>query len=218
MKIYKSKSGGFWFAQTKENGWFCFSSIPPDINTLKLYPGSFGYEEEKIAWNEAIDVPKDIELNVFNNFARKTDNYNDLCGFIKMFYPDTTQEKLDRQYDYYPKLIGLTNEIIQEYKGFVYGFYYRQIYDDIKNRMRTWDDDVERVKKFVIEHDIPNIMMFDDTMVDVFDECHPTKRFLLHEFHRYWGEKLDELIDKAIELYTDDKDFDKAYYYVKNKL
>ena len=218
MKIYKSKSGGFWFAQAKEKGWFCFSSALPDINTLNLCPGMFGYDEEKTAWNEAIDIPLHIEVSVFNKFAKKKDNYTDVCEFIKIYYPNTTQEELDKEYDHYPELIKLTNQFIQEYNGSVYEFYYRQIYQDIRLHMREWNNDIERVKKYVIEHDIPSIMSFDDRMVDVFGECHPTKHFLLHEFHFHWGKKLDSLIDKAIELYPDNKDYDKAYYFVKDKL
>jgi hypothetical protein len=218
MKIYKTKSGGFWFAQTKENGWFCFSSTPPDINTLNLYPGMFGNEEEQTAWNEGVDIPKDVEVNVFNKFAKKKYNYTDVCEFIKKYYPNTTQEELDKEYDHYPELIELTNQFIQEYNGFINEFFYRQIYQDVRLHMREWDNDIERVKKYVIEHDIPSIMSFDNTMVDVFGECHPTKRFLLHEFYNHWGKKLDSLIDKAIELYPDNKDYDKAYYFVKDKL
>jgi len=125
---------------------------------------------------------------------------------------------LDKEYDHYPELIELTNQFIQEYNGFINEFFYRQIYQDVRLHMREWDNDIERVKKYVIEHDIPSIMSFDDTMVDVFDECHPTKHFLLHEFYNHWGKKLDSLIDKAIELYPDNKDYDKAYYFVKDKL
>lgn len=60
MKIYRSKHGSFYFGQTKENGWFCFSSQVPKIDTLNLCPCMFGNEEEKTAWDEGIDVPKDI--------------------------------------------------------------------------------------------------------------------------------------------------------------
>lgn len=31
-----------------------------------------------------------------------------------MFYPDVTQEELDKKYNYYPDLIKLTDKIIKE--------------------------------------------------------------------------------------------------------
>lgn len=218
MKIYKTKSGGFWFAQTKENGWFCFSSTPPDINTLNLCPGMFGNQEEQTAWNEGVDIPKDVEVNVFNKFAKKKYNYTDVCEFIKTYYPNTTQEELDREYNHYPELIELTNQFIQEYNGSVYEFYYRQIYQDVRLHMKEWDNDIERVKKYVIEHDIPSIMSFDNKMVDVFG-CEDVRRsWLLHEFYNDWGTSLDNIITESIEFYPEQNDFDKRYYYVKDKL
>ena len=84
--------------------------------------------------------------------------------------------------------------------------------------MQEWDCDKERVTKFVIEYEIPKHTCFYHAMVDVFGDYHPTKRFLLHEFYTRWGDRLDNIIDKAIELYPDSKDYDKAYYYVKENL
>ena len=218
MKIYRSKHGSFYFGQTKENGWFCFSSQVPKIDTLNLCPCMFGNEEEKTAWDEGIDVPKDIEFNVFNKFARRTYNYKDLCKFIKMFYPDVTQEELDKKYNYYPDLIKLTDKIIKESGRNVDNFSYGEIYRDVKSHIQEWDNDLERVKKFTIEHDIPKHMSFDHAYIDIFGEYHPTKHFLLYEFYHHWGDSLDSIIDKAVELYPDTKDYDKAYYYVKEKL
>jgi len=218
MKIYKTKSGGFWFAQTKENGWFCFSSTPPDINTLNLCPGMFGNQEEQTAWDEGVDIPKDVEINVFNKFAKKKYNYTDVCEFIKTYYPDTTQDELNKQYDYYPELIKLTDEIIKKSNRSINDFLYEEIYRDVKSHMREWDCDKERVTKFVIEYEIPKHMCSYHAMVDVFGDYHPTKRFLLYEFYTRRGDRLDNIIDKAIELYPDNKDYDKAYYFVKDKL
>lgn len=223
MKIYKSKSGGFWFAQSKENGWFCFSSTPPDIGTLNLCSGMFGYDEEKTAWNDAIEIPKEIETKVFNRIARQRNNYQDICNFILRYYPETSQKELDDKFDHHPILIKLTKDIINKSKSKDYintwgDYMFGEIYDDVKSHMHTWNNDVERVTKYVLEHDIDRHLSIDHNLVDVWGDMHPTKRFLLHEFYRSWGDKLDKLIDKAIEMYPDNKDFDKAYYYVKDKL
>lgn len=55
-------------------------------------------------------------------------------------------------------------------------------------------------------------------MVDIFGECNPTKRNLLHDFYNHLGEELYDVIDKAIEVYPDEKDFDKAFYYVRDNI
>ena len=218
MKIYKNKSGSFWFAQTKENGWFCFSSTPPDINTLNLCPGMFGNQEEQTAWDEGIDIPKDEEINVFNKFAKKKGNYTDVCEFIKIYYPNTTQEELDKEYDHYPELIKLTDEIIKKSNRSINDFLYEKIYRDVKSHMQEWDCDKERVTKFVIEHDIPEHTCFYHAMVDVFD-CEDARRsWLLHEFYNDWGTSLDNIITESIKFYPEQNDFDKRYYYVKDKL
>ena len=129
MKIYKTKSGDFWFAQAKGNGWFCFSSTPPDINTLNLCPGMFGYDEEKTAWDEAIDIPLHIEVSVFNKFARKTNNFKDVYEFYNdwgtsldniitesiEFYPE--QNDFDKRYYYVKdKLSQLRIKDIEDFK------------------------------------------------------------------------------------------------------
>lgn len=217
MRIYKSEDGSIYFAQHQDKGWFCFISTKPDIYTVKLCPCSFGYEEEKTAWNSSIEIPSDRYVH-FNTIAQQQNNYDDICSFIKEYY-DILQEQLDRQFDHYPELIELTNKIIEEYgKERIYDFYYDDIYRNIKYHMQIWNNDIERVRKYAIEHDIPSTVSFDDTIVDIFGECHPTKRFLLHEFHGNWGDNLSKIIDKAVELYPDENDFDKAFYFTKNEL
>lgn len=218
MKIYKSKHGYFYFGQSKENGWFSFHNNVPKIDTFNLCPSSFGYNEEKSAWDEAIDISQDIEIKVFNKFARRTNNYKDLCDFIKTYYPDTTQDELNKQYDYYPELIKLTDEIIKKSNRSINDFFYEEIYRDVKSHMREWDYDKERVTKFVIEHDIPEHTCFYHAMVDVFG-CEDARRsWLLHEFYNDWGTSLDNIITESIEFYPEQNDFDKRYYYVKDKL
>ena len=64
-------------------------------------------------------------------------------------------------------------------------------------------------------------MSYDTTMVDIFGEYHPTKYFLLHEYHSYWdylGNELDDIVNEAVELYPDEDDFDKAYYFSECKI
>jgi hypothetical protein len=219
MKIYKSKHGHFYFGQTKENGWFSFHNNVPKIDTFNLCPSGFDYNEEKSAWDEAIDISQDIEIKVFNKFARRTNNYKDLCDFVKTYYPNTTQEELDEQYNYHPEFVRLTDEIIEKSKNSIISDYqYEEIYMDVRNHMNTWNGDIERVTKFVIEHDIPEHTCYYHDIVDVFGCEDNRRRWLLHEFYNDWGTSLDNIITESIEFYPEQNDFDKRYYYVKDKL
>lgn len=223
MKIYKAKNGRFWFYQNKENGWFCFYSTMPNKETLRLAPGCFGADEEiTLAVYNAIPVC-DSDAKKFNRIAQMENNYNDICDFIRQFYPETTQKQLDDLFDYDVELIRLTNEIIDKsdkrkhIDGFTYT--YEEIYRDVKQHMKEWGGDIDRVTNFVILHDIDKHLSYDHTLVDVWGKMHPTKRYLLHEFHGYWNMfNLEEHIAESVELYPDEKDYDKAYYYVKEKL
>lgn len=223
MKIYKAKNGGFWFYQNEENGWFCFYSTMPNKETLRLAPGYFGEDEEMtLAVHNAITVSYSDAKN-FNRIAQMENNYKDVCDFIRQFYPETTQKQLDNLFDYDVELIRLTNEIIdksgkrERIDGFTYT--YEEIYRDVKQHMKEWDGDIERVTNFVILHDIDKHLAYDHTLVDVWGKMHQTKRYLLHEFHSYWNMfNLEEHIAESVKLYPDEKDYDKAYYYVKEKL
>ena len=220
MVIYRSQHGSFYFGQKKENGWFHFSNRCPDIDTLDLNPCMFGNEEEKYAWENGINVPKEKEAK-FNTIFSKKNNYKDICDFIKSFY-EVNQEELDKEFDYHPDIIKLTKSIISENKRYnreIDDYCFEQIYWKIKSYIHSWGKDVKRIKTYVKEHrDIENIMFPDMTMVDVFNEPNPAKSGLLYEFYRDWGDTLDKYIDEAVELYPDADDFDKRFYYVKEKL
>lgn len=45
-----------------------------------------------------------------------------------------------------------------------------------------------------------------------FSECHPTKRDLLYEFYDCNDDE-EKIINKAVELYPEKENIDKAYYY-----
>ena len=220
MRIYKSKHSGFWFAQTKENGWFCFNGMIPDIDSLQLCAGGFGCEEEKEAWNKSIEIPKDEE-GKFNRFFKSKNNYNNVCDFIKTYYPEVTQEELDKEFKHYPDILQLTLDCIKKScntSSFTIDYYVKRLFYKALNHMHEWNNDKDRVVKYVIAHDIPELTSFDTTMVDIFDCKHPTRRFLLHEFHSLWNnKKLDKWIDEAVKKYPDEKDYDLAYYYVRDK-
>ena len=223
MKIYKSKHGSFYFGQTPENGWFSFHSHPPDIDDLKLCASSFNSNEEKVAWSHgvAVDIPEDIERSVFNKFVNNpTGNYQAVCDFIRTYYPETTQEELDNEFQHYPHIIELVDSVVNnlEWWDSMHAWHYSSLYREAKSLLGTWDNDVERVKKYIIEHEVEKCRSFYHAMVDVFGECHPTKRKLLHDFYHQWGDDLDNVIEKSIELYPDEKDFDKAFYYTRDAM
>lgn len=218
MRIYKSEQGSFYFSQYQGNGWFCFNDSKPDIYTLNLCPCMFGHDEEKEAWDKAIEVPSD-KYAWFNKIAQRKNNYCDVCDFIKGFY-EMTQNDLDKQFDHYPYLIEVTKDIINEssYNINISEYDFGNIYRCVKSHMQVWSNDIERVKKYVLEHDIPKQMAITHTMVDVFG-CEDTRRSsLLHEFYNDWGTSLDNIITEAIDFYPEQNDFDKRYYYVKDKL
>ena len=100
----------------------------------------------------------------------------------------------------------------------MHAWHYSSLYREAKSLLGTWDNDVERVKKYIIEHEVEKCRSFYHAMVDVFGECHPTKRKLLHDFYHQWGDDLDNVIEKSIELYPDEKDFDKAFYYTRDAM
>ena len=93
-----------------------------------------------------------------------------------------------------------------------------KLYHKARWYLNIWNGDKERAKKYMKERDIPELFSYDNTMVDVFGECHPTKRMLLHEFHDFWGDRLNKIIDEAVEKYPENNDFDLAYYYTRDKL
>lgn len=221
MKIYRNKSGYFWFYQNDENGWFCFYCQLPKINTLILGPGGFGYEEELEAVSHGARTIRDADEKFFNQIAQMENNYNDVCEFIKGYYPECEQDELDKQFQHYPDILKFTYYIVANSGRDIHLSEFRlgELYRLVKSHMDMWDGDKARVKKYVVEHDLDKILIHDSTMVDVWDCQNVTKRFLLREFYGYWGMfNLEEHIEESIELYPVEKDYDKAFYYVRDKL
>ena len=214
MKIYKSKHNHFYFAQ-KNGEWWCFSACMPDLNSLQLCHCSFGWEEEKDAFDRAIDVSHEDEV-AFYKIQKSKDNYNDVCEFIRKYY-NVEQTCLDEQFNHYPYILQLAKEIIDKdniWGRLVNNYSLSTIYKKVKEYMRAWNNDVERTTNFTLRHnDIREAVSPNTKMVDVWVEDTRKSR-LYHDFHNHWSAKLDELINEACEKYPLDTDFDKRYYYV----
>jgi hypothetical protein len=78
--------------------------------------------------------------------------------------------------------------------------------------MKIWNGDEERVIKWIVTEKIPELYSFNDAMIDIFGEHHPTEYRLLHKFYNYWGDYLYCIIKKCIEKYPNENDFDLATY------
>lgn len=122
--------------------------------------------------------------------------------------------------DYKPEtLFAIRDKIIKKCKYDIkYDSTKEDILEDVKRYMNLWGDE-ERVIEYILRHNFyKTYLSFDFALVDVFDCNHPTEYKLYHDFHRHWGKTLDRLVKEAIELYPDEFDFDKAFYYVDEKL
>ena len=217
MKIYYRKdSPGFYFMTTKENGLWLFSAEIPDINTLQLCECYLSPGEKDKAFEEAVEVPYDLMVK-FNSVYDKKGNYTDVCEILKTVF-DVSQEELDKIYEHDPEMIEKTREVVDFcVDGNLNNFFFRKAYWRVRHLLSLWDDDLDRVKNYMKEHGDLDYFHRDDTIVDVW--CDDERRYsLLRDFHKYWGNDLDKLIDEAIERHPDYNDFDKRYYYVKEKL
>lgn len=218
LKIYRSKFNQFFFAK-KDKDWWSLDSHATDIGTYRLCPSYFGYEEEKNAWTEAKEACFDDDV-YFDKIVREDNNYHDIKVFIQKFF-DVSDDEVAKSLGYYPDIVEFTKEIVDnsKYKEHVYDYAFCQIYREVKYLMDTWSGDRERVKAYVYNTNmILDMVSPVHEMIDVWCDD-PHKRILFYDFHGYWSDKkLEAYIDEACEKYKDDKDFDKRYAYVKDKL
>lgn len=219
MKIYRrEKYLDYYFMTTRANGLFVASLEIPDMNTLQICPCMIGTEEEDKAWEEAVEVPV-YYRNKFNIWHDKKNNYEQISEILREVL-GVTQEEIDKVYERDLEMMGFTREIAEDGTRGKYelsNYELKELYRKTKYYMGYWDGDKQRVKNYLIEHGEVGFH-WDGALVDVFGEMHPTKRKLYHDFHNNWGDTLDELIDKAVEIFPDEKDFDHAYYYVREGL
>ena len=125
---------------------------------------------------------------------------------------------MDKIYNRDTKVYAITKKCIDKYKkdhkcynrDFVWHF--SSLYQDVKYYLYEFKWDEKRIIKYINERTIPNMLYPDDTMVDIFSECHPTKYSLLYEFYNCNDEE-EAIMDKAVELYPEKENIDKAYYY-----
>ena len=220
MKIYYRKDyPNFYFMTRRENGLWCFSPETPDIDTLQLCECCLGKYEDQ-AWEEAVDVPNEL-MKRFNSIYYKKNNYKDVCEILKTVF-DVSQEELDEIYEHDPELVAKTQEVMDfclEGKTLIHdNFFFRQTHQKVRHLLSIWDNDLDRVKNYIKEHGDLDIFHHDGAMVDVFG-CEDNRvRSLLYDFHNWWGDDLDEIIEEAVEKYPEDNDFDKRYHYVNEQL
>jgi len=217
MKIYYRKdSPEFYFMTRRENGLWLFSPATPDIDTLKLCECFLSEEGENKAFEEAVDVPNDL-MAKFNSIYDKKKNYSGISEILKKVL-NVSQEEIDKIYEHDPELIKKTKDVIKfctDRKVSDYEF--EKALNKVKRLLSKWDNDLDRVKAYMKEHGDLDLY-WDGTIVDIFD-CKDTRvRTLLHDFHACWGDRLNKIIEDAIELYPEEDDFDKRYHYVKEEL
>jgi predicted CopG family antitoxin len=220
MKIYRKTYGysdSFYFMTTKENGLFEFSLNLPDKETLVLCPCFLGEEEDKI-YEKAITVSDDV-YKKFNSIYDKKNNYKDVCKLLMEVFTDINQDTLNKAFKRNDKIFEIADKCIKKYgKDFVYNFHYRPIVEAIRECMERWNNDTKRTVKWIVSEEIPEIVSINDAFIDIFGKHHPTKYKLLHKFYNYWGNDLDEIIEKCIQKYPNENDFDLATYYCRDLL
>ena len=220
MKIYYNNDEQhprFYFMTWRENGLFSMHLKAPDMDTLELCSCMTG-EDDKI-FNEATQI-SELFNHQFNLICKKEHNYDGISRILQEVF-NIDYKVIDRAFDRDLELADFVKDVMSEMRDDYYrnsNYYFREIYRKARRYLDIWNGDKERAKKYMRERDIPELYSYDNTMVDVFGECHPTKRMLLHEFHDFWGDRLDKIIDEAVEKYPENNDFDLAYYYTKEKL
>lgn len=222
MKIYYNHDEErpyFYFMTWRDNGLFCFTLNVPDMNTLQLCECSVGTKErEDKIFEEATQIPE-LFNHQFNLIYKQKNNYDGISRILQEVF-NIDYRIIDKAYDRDLARAEFVKEVMVEMKNRYYGdsFYFSHLYDKARWYLNIWNGDKERTKKYMIEHDIPELHSIDHALVDIWGEMHPTKRRLLHEFHNHWGDHLDKIIDEAVEKYPDKDDFDLAYYYTRDKL
>lgn len=220
MKIYYNHDESrpkFYFMTWRDNGLFCFSLKVPDMNTLQLCECWTG-DDDKI-FEEAIQIPE-LFNHQFNLIYNQKNNYDGISRILQEVF-NIDYRIIDKAYDRDLDRADFIKDVMSGTEDRHFGndsYLFNKLYDSAKYYFHIWDEDKERVKKYMREHDIPEFWSCDGALVDVFGECHPTKRHLLHEFHDSWGDRLDKIVDEAVKKYPDKNDFDLAYYYTRDKL
>ena len=220
MKIYYNhdeECPSFYFMTRRDNGLFCFSLQVPDMNTLQLCECLVG-DEDKI-FEEATQIPE-LFNHQFNLIYKQKNNYDGISRILQEIF-NIDYRIIDKAYDRDLVLADFVKDVMSVMKNDYdrnSSYKFGELYRKAKYYLHIWDGDKERAEKYMREHDIPELSSHDMTLVDVFGEMHPTKRQLLHEFHDSWGNRLDRIIDEAVEKYPDKDDFDLAYYYTRDRL
>lgn len=223
MKIYYNHDENcpaFYFMTWRDNGLFCFSLEMPEMDTLQLCECSVGTnEEEDKIFEAAVKIPETLN-HQFNLIYNKKNNYDGISRILQEVF-NIDYKVIDRAFDRDLALTDFVKDVMSEMKEGQYGnysYHFRELYREAKYYLHIWDGDKERAKKYMREHDIPVFWSWDGALVDIWGEMHPTKRFLLHEFHNSWGDRLYRIIEEAVEKYPGENDFDLAYYYTRDKL
>ena len=195
--------------------WFFDYSFPNRISLGEImYKDDIPNDTLSVMDNETLYyLGKQIEKSGLG----KEGNMDDVVDILMSLY-NLSKEKIYEYIDYNPLACTLAQDII---KSTSYIMSYK-VYDACNQYLKQWNNDIERTKKWVILDCRPHLL---EAMVDIFPSeedrnrpTWPTERFLLHKFYNCWGDRLDNLIKEAVTLYPDFNDFDKAYYYIDEKL
>lgn len=216
MIIYLGNYKDVYFAKEHGGDWYCFASdIVPNPKNLHLCSCSIGYKEEQTARDKAIELSEEDNKN-FERWFNLDDNYDVICGLIKKYIPELSQEDLDNMLDYHPDMIELTKKFWSPDE-----FDFRAMYHAVQTYMRTWDNDVERVTEYMNKVVVPKEKRkwHDHRMIDVWDDDQ-RRAMLYREFFddcSLFNDICDAIIQEAVDKFPAENDFDKRHYYVAEK-
>lgn len=196
--------------------WHFYYSYPDSVSLGELM---FGTEFNEKAINKSLELGLDF-LKQINKHIEKTGignkaNLKSMISILSEIYGITREEVEDK--------IGYNRLALETCLSLNCSDFEKQFqYDEYKRLLKYWDNDIERVKKYIERVVIPDSNM--NVLVDIWDTeeerkrpTRDTERFLLYHFHNHWGDELDGFIQEAVEKYPDPKDYDKAYYFVSDK-
>lgn len=220
IKVYQ-KEHGFYFLDSVNNCWWSFHFTFPDMDTFNLCESMLGWETDEYIEKhpECLKTLSEKQTKIFLDNFNKKFNRLTIYNLLQEVY-FISEPQLDKIFNRNVSTYNLVDKAIKKYQKslntyrkdhFVYKHHFGQWYDAV-NQYKKWNWDDDRIITYLIKREIPQKIAesFYRPFIDIFGECHPTKYSLLYEFYNNGDEVL---MDKAVELYPNEEDIDKAYYY-----
>ena len=213
MKIsYNNKK--IYLIDNNDNLWEFYAQLPIGYVHLSECSLSDDKDVRKNAVNVSMEVVNNIRQYIGSEGTAKEPNYDKICEILGKEL-NISNEELNEIFGYNEDAIELFKRIDNE------SLWDFTLYRDCLNYLEKWNGDKDRTEKFIKRF----CRNCEHVLVDVFpseeDINRPTwesESWLLHKFHRVWGDELYIIIKEAVAKYPDFKDIDYAGYYVDEKL